>query len=262
EPACWIPILKADKVVLAGDPCQLPPTIKSLKAAKEGLAVSLMETCLASGQSAGLLQTQYRMHVTIMEFSNRYFYKKQLHAHESVACHTLGFLENYLTIPLEFIDTAGTGFQEEEPEESSSLENKGERELLEKHLTGLLNDPGYNSHISIGIISPYKAQVLALQEDFRHHPLAGGCDLSINTVDAFQGQERDVIYISLVRSNPEGTIGFLSDLRRMNVAMTRARKKLVIVGDSATLTQHQFYQDLFDYAEEVGGYRSAFELLY
>lgn len=261
EPACWIPILKSDKVVLAGDPFQLPPTVKSLQAQKEGLPITLMEKSIQCQPDVSFLNTQYRMNTQIMDFSNRQFYKGQLIAHKSVAQHTLTPKDTYSTAPLEFIDTAGTGYQEETPPGSSSFENKGEQELIEQHLGFLLNDSNFDTNTTIGIISPYKAQVIALQTYF-NGKIPPGCNISINTVDAFQGQERDVIYISLVRSNNDGNIGFLSDLRRMNVAMTRAKKKLVILGDSATLTRDKFYLDFFNYAEETGAYKSAFELMY
>lgn len=261
EPACWIPILKAEKCVLAGDPYQLPPTIKSKEAQKAGLEITLIEKCIQNQPQVSLLKTQYRMNTQIMEFSNRQFYAGELQADDSVAHHQLTELENYSSAPVEFIDTAGTGFQEAMSSESRSLENKGEIELLEKHLNALILDPNFDINTSIGIISPYKAQVLALQTHFGEE-LKSSYLININTIDSFQGQERDVIYISMVRSNDEGTIGFLSDLRRMNVAMTRAKKKLVIIGDSATLANHQFYQDLLSYIEEIGAYKSAFEYLY
>lgn len=261
EPACWIPILKADKFVLAGDPFQLPPTIKSNDARKEGLEVTLIEKCIQNQSEVSLLKTQYRMNSQIMEFSNRQFYAGELEAHSSVANHSLEDLSLYSTSSIEFIDTAGTGFNEQESTESRSLENKGEIDLLEKHLNILLTDPNFDINTSIGIISPYKAQVLALQNHFGEE-LKSSYDLNINTIDSFQGQERDVIYISMVRSNDEGTIGFLSDLRRMNVAMTRARKKLVVIGDSATLANNKFYQDFLNYIEEIGAYKSAFEYIY
>lgn len=261
EAACWIPILKADKVVLAGDPFQLPPTVKSTEAQKEGLDVTLIEKCIAHHPEVSLLTTQYRMNTQIMEFSNRQFYAGELVAHESVAHHTLEGLVAYSNQPLLFLDTAGTGFEEQQSQESRSLENPGEMELLEKHLKTLLSDPHFDLHTSIGIISPYKAQVLAMQEYFEDELLTS-YDITINTIDSFQGQERDVIYISMVRSNDSGQIGFLSDLRRMNVAMTRAKKKLVILGDSGTLCNHKFYQDFMKYTEETNTYQSAFEVIY
>lgn len=261
EPACWIPILKAQKVVLAGDPFQLPPTVKSKEAQKAGLDITLIEKCIQNQPEVSLLNVQYRMNDQIMAFSNKQFYAGLLRAHDSVANHQLEDLEIYSNTPIEFIDTAGTGYQEEQSAESRSLENKGERDLVEKHLNILLSDPKFDINTSIGIVSPYKAQILALQEQLSDE-ITVSYDVSINTIDSFQGQERDVIYISMVRSNEDGVIGFLSDLRRMNVAMTRAKKKLVIIGDSATLGNNKFYTDFLTYAESINVYKSAFEFMY
>lgn len=261
EPACWIPILKSEKVVLAGDPFQLPPTVKSDEARKEGLDVTLIEKCIQNQPEVSLLNLQYRMNNDIMGFSNSQFYAGELSAHESVAEHKLEELENYNNTPVEYIDTAGTGFNEEQSRESRSSENPGEKELLFKHLKTLLDDKKFDLNTSIGIISPYKAQVLSMQEYLSEEELSS-YDVTINTIDSFQGQERDVIYISLVRSNEDGSIGFLSDLRRMNVAMTRAKKKLVVIGDSATLGSNKFYSDFLTYVESNGIYKSAFEFIY
>lgn len=264
EPACWIPILKAQRVIFAGDHFQLPPTIKSFDAAKEGLSTTLFEKAINRNNADKMLQVQYRMNRSIMNFSSREFYKNELIAHESVAERLL--LEE--EPPMEFIDTAGCGFTEQVDPETLSSYNKEEGILLFKHFEGLVSRLGI-SHITeeqirIGIISPYKAQVGFLTEifegfeeykEFAHLT-------SIDTIDAFQGQERDIIYISLVRSNDAGEIGFLKDIRRMNVAMTRAKKKLVMIGDSATLGSDKFYHDLIDYVNEINAYRSAYEYLY
>ncbi len=260
EPACWIPILKARRVIFAGDHFQLPPTIKSFEAAKAGLATTLFEKAIQRNQADVLLSVQYRMNAQIMAFSNQQFYQNQLQAHDSVAAHTI-LPED---APIEFIDTAGCSFDEEQHPENKSTFNREEMTLLFKHLRH------YTSTIeqltpdetppSIGIISPYKAQVSLLQEAFQEQePLRA--KVHINTIDSFQGQERDIIYLSLVRSNSSGEIGFLADTRRMNVAMTRARKKLVIIGDSATIGQHPFYNDLLDYVNSIDAYHSAYEWL-
>ncbi len=249
EPAVWVPILKADKVIMAGDPFQLPPTVKSVDAEKQGLSVTLLEKAIKRHEAVFLLRTQYRMNSLIMEFSNRKFYGSQLVAHESVASWCL---ENSPQV-VEFIDTAGCGFEEQSSEETGSKCNPEEVRLLRLHYDQLAPAPS----ISVGIISPYRAQVELLQETFGD--VAG---VSVNTIDSFQGQERDVIYISLVRSNQKSEIGFLKDYRRMNVAMTRARKKLIIIGDSATLGNDRFYGDFLGYAEEIGAYKSAWEYLY
>lgn len=264
EPASWIPIIKSERVIFAGDHCQLPPTIKSYKAATAGLSITLFEKAIKRNKADVMLTEQYRMNTTIMNFSSRQFYQNQLMANSSVANRKL-FADD---IALEFIDTAGCGFFEQEDKETHSLSNQEEASLLAKHFIVYINLLGslnlLESVADTGIISPYKAQVVFLQNSLTGLdaiPLQISENLSINTVDSFQGQERDIIYISLVRSNEKGEIGFLSDIRRMNVAMTRARKKLVIIGDSATICSHPFYDKLLDYVNETGGYRSAFELL-
>jgi ATP-dependent RNA/DNA helicase IGHMBP2 len=263
EPASWIPIIKAERVVFAGDHCQLPPTIKSFAAAKAGLSVTLFEKAIKRNKADVMLMEQYRMNTTIMTFPSRQFYNSQLIANARVAAWKI-FPEDH---SLEFIDTAGCGFFEQMDGETHSISNPEEASLLVKHFTAYANQVQAlntaNEEISTGIISPYKAQVSLLQESLIGSeliPEAISHHMSINTVDSFQGQERDVIYISLARSNEKGEIGFLSDIRRMNVAMTRARKKLVIIGDSATICSHPFYDKLLDYVNEVGGYRSAFEV--
>lgn len=255
EPASWIPITKAQKVILAGDPLQLPPTVRSEQAKKMGIETTLIEKCLQRLTNVSLLNTQYRMNETIMGFSNVQFYANALIADDSVKYHTLSLDD---TIALEFIDTAGCSFDEEQHEETTSLLNKGEADVLNKHLHHLLEI--HSSTFSVGIISPYKAQVTYLQDLFSEE-LVIGHDISINTIDSFQGQERDVIYISLVRSNDKSEIGFLKDFRRMNVAMTRAKKKLVIIGDSVTLGTTKFYSDFLDYVEKNEAYHTAWEWL-
>ena len=259
EPATWIPILKAQKVVFAGDPFQLPPTVKSRKAAQEGLRITLLEKAVERLEQVNLLDTQYRMHHKIMGFSNSQFYHNQLQAAAAVADWQLHLSDGEPSPPMEFIDTAGCGFEEQINPESQSSYNLEEYFVLRQHLDNLLVVLG-QQEVSIGIISPYREQVLKIQEaivhDFDHFPDA---DIEVNTIDAFQGQERDVIYISLVRSNDKGEIGFLKDTRRMNVAMTRAKKKLVIIGDSATLASDAFYRDFLDYVDAHGVYGSAWE---
>ena len=262
EPACWIPILKAPKLVLAGDHCQLSPTIKSNEAAKNGLSTTLLEKCVAlHPEAVTLLEEQYRMHEQIMGFSSKIFYENKLKANSSVAQHLL-FAEDF---PLAFIDTAGCSFDEKL--EGTSTTNPEEGAFLFKHLTSLVSqlEQFYttNTFPTIAVISPYKQQINLLQDQLAHtlalqpylHKIA------INTIDSFQGQERDIVYISMTRSNTEGMIGFLSDIRRMNVAMTRARKKLVIIGDSATLAQFPFYADFITYSEGLNAYQSAWEFI-
>ena len=262
EPACWVPILKAEKLVLAGDHQQLPPTIKSPEVARKGLAITLLEKCVAlHPEAVTLLEEQYRMNEIIMGFSSDTFYEGRLKAHHTVA----NWLLKEGTAPLAFIDTAGCGF-EEELEGTSSI-NKEEAAFLIKHLSTLATElqerNGTGELPTIAVISPYKRQVELLKELALHAPAlqAYGSKLSINTIDSFQGQERDVVYISMVRSNSEGSIGFLSDVRRMNVAMTRARKRLVVIGDSATLSVLPFYVNFIAYAQKQDAYASAWEFM-
>lgn len=260
EPACWIPILKAQKVILAGDHCQLPPTVKSAEAAKNGLATTLLEKCVKlHSESVVLLNEQYRMNEMIMGYSSSTFYEDRLKAHTSVATHVLFSNDN----PLVFVDTAGCGFDEKT--EQTSTYNPEEAAFLFRHLTQLVSalDSHYqpDNFPSIAIISPYKQQIDTLKEQFQSSPVLHTYQhrIAINTIDSFQGQERDIVYISMTRSNPDSRIGFLSDIRRMNVAMTRARKKLVIIGDSATLSQFDFYSNFITWAQDRNAYQSAWE---
>ncbi|MEY4540493.1 MAG: hypothetical protein RLZZ306_2250 [Bacteroidota bacterium] len=262
EPACWIPILKAKKVILAGDHCQLSPTIKSNEAAKNGLSETLLEKCIKlHPEAVTLLEEQYRMNENIMGYSSSVFYENKLKAHESVA-KSLLFDNDF---PLLFIDTAGCGF--EEKLEGTSSTNPDEAAFTFKHINLFINELSkkytVDNYPSIAVISPYKQQINLLKTQFEHSPDLQKYkeNISVNTIDSFQGQERDIVYISLTRSNDKGEIGFLSDIRRMNVAMTRARKKLVVIGDSATLGQHSFYAKFIEYAEKKGGYVSAWEFM-
>jgi ATP-dependent RNA/DNA helicase IGHMBP2 len=323
EPAAWIPITKCSRVVLAGDPFQLPPTVKSLDAARKGLSKTLIERCLdILPQHVHLLDVQYRMHRAIMDFSNQYFYNGALKAHDTVGERRLLALESdgeTLTVfdPVVFVDTAGTGFEEKinrsagkDSARYPSKYNPDEALLVREHLLKLveqfslqtpnseLQTPNFklqtsnfklqtpnpelqtpNSELqtsnpelqtpnfsfpSIGILSPYREQVNCLEEMLRDDPRLSAFPrntLTVNTIDGFQGQERDVIYISLVRSNAKHDIGFLSDYRRMNVAMTRARKLLVVFGDSATIGKNPFYAQFLDYCEKHGAYQTAWEYM-
>ncbi|WP_031530605.1 AAA domain-containing protein [Dyadobacter crusticola] len=262
EPACWIPILKAEKLVLAGDHLQLPPTIKSAEAARNGLSTTLLEKSVAlHPEAVVLLEEQYRMNESIMGFSSKTFYQNKLKAHASVANRTL-FPGD---MPLAFIDTAGCGFDEKLQGTSST--NPEEGAFLFKHLGQLVEELSKAKTVApaefptIAIISPYKEQINILKEQLQHacFPADYLARIAVNTIDSFQGQERDVVYISMTRSNTEGEIGFLADIRRMNVAMTRARKKLVVIGDSATLSVLPFYTEFIAYAEGLGAYQSAWE---
>ncbi|WP_020529485.1 AAA domain-containing protein [Flexithrix dorotheae] len=269
EPACWIPIIKSERVVFAGDHQQLPPTVKSFEAEKEGLGITLFEKCIKRQKVDVMLQTQYRMNEQIMEFSSQQFYSGGLLADKTVKNHLL--VENkedyLLSQPVEFIDTAGCGFDEEAKEESQSKFNSEEANLMLKHLRNLLLHINstyqeiMDETFSVGLISPYKAQVQYIREKFNEDiDLKVFSDfVDINSIDGFQGQERDIIYISLVRSNEKNVIGFLNDIRRLNVALTRARKKLVVIGDSSTLSNHNFYNSFLAYIDKIDAYKSAWE---
>ncbi|UYQ94912.1 AAA domain-containing protein [Chitinophaga horti] len=262
EPACWIPVLKGRKVILAGDHCQLSPTVKSEEAARKGLSTTLLEKCVkAHPEAVVLLEEQYRMHTAIMGYSSAVFYEDKLRAHQSVAGHLLYQDDT----PLNFVDTAGCGF--EEVAEGTSTTNPEEAAFVFKHLAQLVSDlqPHYREQDfpTIAVISPYKQQIQLLREQLTSHtelqPYAD--KITVNTIDSFQGQERDIVYISMTRSNADSKIGFLSDIRRMNVAMTRARKKLVVIGDSGTLSQDAFYAGFITYAEGHDAYKSAWEFM-
>lgn len=274
EPGCWIPIAKGQRIVLAGDHHQLPPTVKSEQAAREGLRETLFEKCIQrQPNTARMLTTQYRMHAHIMGFSSEKFYGGQLVPHASVRhagleAYDLRFAPD---LPVEFIDTAGCGYQEVTIPESRSTANPEEAHLLLERLAQLLapydateHDEHQHTPLSIGVIAPYRAQINYLKDAIEDSAVLNDLllqrRLSVGTVDSFQGQERDIIAITLTRSNPHGEIGFLSDIRRMNVGMTRARRKLLLVGDSSTLCRHPFFVELLAYVKGVGGYRTAHQI--
>lgn len=253
EAACWIAIRKADRVIFAGDHCQLPPTVKCIEAARNGLDHTLMEKVTQQKPSAvSLLKVQYRMHESIMRFPSEWFYHGELEAAPEIRYR--GILD--FDTPMNWIDTSGMNFHEEFVGESFGRINKREANLLLRELENYINRIGkariLDENIDFGLISPYKAQVQYLRNKIRENsflrPLRSL--ITVNTVDGFQGQERDVIFISLVRANENGQIGFLNDLRRMNVAITRARMKLVIFGDAATLTKHPFYKRLMAFIKK------------
>ena len=253
EPACWIAIRRADRVILAGDHCQLPPTVKCQEAVRGGLAHTLMQTIVKrKPEAVSLLKIQYRMNEEIMRFSSDWFYGGSLQAAPEVKYR--GILD-YDT-PMVWINTEGMDCNEEFVGESFGRINKAEARLtleqLQTYITRIGKQRILEERIDFGVISPYKAQVQYLRQSIRRAPFFKPFHhlISINTVDGFQGQERDVIVISLVRANEEGQIGFLNDLRRMNVAITRARMKLIILGDASTLTRHPFYKKLYEYIEK------------
>ena len=258
EPGIWPVILRSERIILAGDHCQLPPTVLSTEAAAEGFAVSLMERLVHQLGDAVTRQltVQYRMHRDIMGFSSKSFYSNTLIADRSVAEHLLtdisGMTPTELTSsPLLFIDSAGANWEEQlEPDGESKL-NPDEGRLLLKLLEELI-DSGLDPR-DIAVIAPYAAQVRWLRDHYR------GAKVEIDTVDGFQGREKEAVLISLVRSNQQAEIGFLGDRRRMNVAMTRARRKLIMIGDSSTLANHDFYAQMLEYFEQNASYRSVWE---
>lgn len=237
EPLAWLVLEKGNRAVLSGDHLQLPPTVISQEVERE-LSISVLERAMLSGVKSDLLQVQYRMTPEIAGFSSRYFYEGKLQSNPS-------------SIPdsLLFFDTAGAGFIEKREENHRSIHNPEELRIISEHW-----QEWCNNNQSVVFISPYSAQVEQAKKLLK--------SINVSTIDSFQGQEADVVILSLVRSNDEGKIGFLSDHRRMNVAMTRARTKLIVVGDSTTLANDDFYQQFIAYSEEIGAYRSVFELMY
>lgn len=252
EPACWIAIRKADRVILAGDHCQLPPTVKCPEALHGGLGHTLMETLVhTQPEAVSLLQIQYRMNDDIVRFPSQWFYHGAVQSAPEVKYR--GILD--FDTPIEWVNTEGDDCQEEFVGESYGRINKAEARLtleqLQRYIEKIGKERFLDERIDVGIISPYKAQVQYLRQLLRKEPFFKPYRpyLTVNTVDGFQGQERDIILISLVRANEDGQIGFLSDLRRMNVAITRARMKLIILGNAATLTRHPFYRKLYAYIQ-------------
>lgn len=255
EAACWIAISRADRVILAGDHQQLPPTIKCIEAARGGLDQTLIQKVAQSKpNTVSLLKIQYRMHDDIMRFSSKWFYNNQLQSAPEVK--NRGILQ--FDTPIVWIDTTGCECTESSSLQSTSRINTEEAQLLMSQLKEYISKIGeervLTDNIDFGLISPYKAQVQYIRslihKDGFFKPFRK--QITIHTVDGFQGQERDVILISLVRANENGQIGFLNDLRRMNVAITRARMKLIILGDASTLAKHTFYKELYQYIEKNG----------
>lgn len=248
EPNAWIPLQRAEKLVCGGDHCQLPPTVLSLDAAKQGLSISLMERLVH--QHGELITTrldvQYRMNTAIMNFSSQEFYDGALHAAESVKDRTLPD-----EVPLLWIDTAGAGFEEESEQESGSRYNPKEAAVILFRVEQLMNQ-GITAE-QLAVITPYAAQARYLRTQLAES------GIEVDTIDGFQGREKDAVLISLVRSNEDQEIGFLKETRRLNVALTRARKHMTVVGDSATLSVHPFQQRLLQYFETEGSYQSVWE---
>ena len=254
EAACWIPIRRATRVILAGDHCQLPPTIKSIAAMKGGLDKTLMQRIVErKPEAVTLLKMQYRMNEDIMRFSSDWFYNGQVEAAPMVKYR--GILD--LDKAIEWKDTSGDASHEEFVGDNFGRINKEEAQLtlltLAEYFVRIGRQRIIDERIDVGIISPYRAQVQYLRHLIKKTDFFKPFRkiIAVNTVDGFQGQERDIIVISMVRSNEDGQIGFLRDLRRMNVAITRARMKLLILGDSATLTRHPFYRRLKEYIDSL-----------
>ncbi len=262
EPACWIAIRRAGRVVLAGDHMQLPPTVKCYEALKQGLGVTLMERIVQNvPECVTMLKMQYRMHEQIMKFSSHWFYEDGVVSADMVKNRSILDLD----VPITWVDTlspleeeAGENvFHEEYVGENHGRINKGEAELaiktLEDYVTKIGKERFLDERMDVGLISPYRMQIQYLRTLVKKSQILKPIKrfITINTIDGFQGQERDIIMISLVRSNEKGEIGFLRDLRRMNVAMTRARMKLIILGDSETLSKNPFYRDLKKYIDSL-----------
>ena len=250
EPALYLALLRADRAVLAGDHLQLPPTVLSSAAQEGGLGVSLFERLVPLlGPAARVtLAEQHRMNARIMAFPSAALYGGALRAHPSVADRAVD------DAPLEVVDTSGRGLEEETPPGSDSKHNPGEAELVAAEV-GRLLALGLAPE-AIAVISPYDAQVQRLRQLLAAEVERG---LEVDTVDGFQGREKEAVVVSLVRSNDAGEVGFLADVRRMNVALTRARSKLVVVGDGATVASHPFYEAFLRHAQATGAWRSAWE---
>lgn len=267
EAACWIPIRRASRVVLAGDHCQLPPTVKSIAALKAGLGKTLMERIVENlPKVVTLLRVQYRMNEQIMRFSSNWFYGGKVESAPQIKYR--GILdwdypiewrspEEPSSCPQPLSPFPQSPYHEEFVGETFGRINKVEAEetltVLQEYITKIGKARMLDENIDIGVISPYRAQVQYLRHLFKKHEFFKPYRrlITVNTVDGFQGQERDVIIISLVRSNEDGQIGFLRDLRRMNVAITRARMKLIILGDHGTMTKHPFYKQLYEYIQSI-----------
>jgi len=254
EAECWNAMLKGGRVILAGDHKQLPPTVKSREAVSLGMELTLLDLLAERIPHSSILEVQYRMHKDILGFSNHRFYGGLLYSHADNADHLIRNDHQ----PLVFIDTAGCGFEEEWQSERQSYASPGEYFILREYF--LLHRENFLGS-KMGIVSPYAEQVRYIREQIAEETLWEGMDVEVNTIDGFQGQEKDIIAISLVRSNDKGEIGFLKDERRLNVALTRARKKVIILGDSATVGQHELYAGLLTWIEEHGLYDSAWNYM-
>lgn len=258
EPACWIPLKRSSRVIFAGDHCQLPPTIISPEAEREGFSISLPERLIeqfGADKVSTRLTVQYRMNEAIMDFPSMELYDGELVAHESAAQRKLADLAEVAQTTLTeevavFVDTAGAGYDEVLDDQSRSNPEEGEK--IAAAVLALL-ETGVRA-VDVAVITPYSAQVRWLRERLRDVQ-----DLEIDTVDGFQGREKEAIFISLVRCNDRGEIGFLSDIRRMNVALTRARRKVYVLGDSATIGGHRFYKNMLEYFDSLNSYQTVWD---
>lgn len=256
EAESWTAMLRAKRTILAGDHKQLPPTVKSSEAIDKGLKETILDRMTDSLKECYLLDIQYRMNEKILAFSNDQFYNGRLNTADFVQSRRLLDDNEIVT----FIDTSGCGFEEERSIHHKSLANDGEFNILREHILSIphLLTP----EVSIGIISPYARQVTKIRQHISEDDILRKLNTQVNSIDGFQGQEKDVIYISLVRSNDDGEIGFLKDYRRLNVALTRARFKLIIIGDMSTLASDPIYNKLAEHIEKNGSYKSAWEYMY
>ncbi|MFT4565319.1 MAG: ATP-dependent RNA/DNA helicase IGHMBP2 [Saprospiraceae bacterium] len=255
EAESWTAILRAKRVIMAGDHQQLPPTVKSSEALKLGLGETILDRMTDQIESTFLLDTQYRMHEQILHFSNEQFYNGRLQTASFVQQRGIKGDEEVVT----FIDTSGCGFNEKTGPEGRSYNNIDEFHILREHFmaNAILQDPS----ISIGVICPYSYQVTTIRGEISQDEFWHPYDIEVNSIDGFQGQEKDVIYISFVRSNDRGEVGFLKDGRRLNVALTRARYKLIMIGDMSTLAHEPLYDQLAQHVEKHGAYKSAWEYM-
>lgn len=254
EPECWAAILKAKRVILVGDHKQLPPTVKSNEAITMGLEVTLLDRMSPVAHYKHMLDTQYRMNNLILQYSNETFYEGKLQSAEGIGDRRLTTDDEVIS----WIDTSGCGFDEQSSTQHRSKWNEGEYFILREHF--LQQKEKYEDQ-SIGIISPYAEQVRYIRSQVAEDADMQALDITVDSIDGFQGQEKDIIYLSLVRSNENGEIGFLKDLRRLNVALTRARMKLVIIGDVSTLSSDANYLKLLDHVEQKGLYQSGWEYM-
>ncbi len=255
EPECWVAMQRAKRVILAGDHKQLPPTVKSEIAQSKGLSTTLLDVLIPRLSQLGYLSMQYRMNLEVLAFPNLHFYDNTLMAYPMIAHRKL---DDQLPGVI-FIDTAGTGFEECRDETTRSIYNPGEVDIVIKHImqrNELLKDK------ELAIISPYAEQVRFIHEFIKSNDIEIPGEWECDTIDGFQGQEKDVVYISLVRSNENNELGFISDMRRLNVALTRARMQIIIIGDSITLSKHPVYADLIRHIEKNEGYSSAWEWIH